>query len=809
MKTIIIGGVAGGASTAARLRRLDENAQIIIFERGKNISFANCGIPYYVGDVIKEREKLEILTPEKIKGLLNVEARTEAEVLKINRDRKTITVKDLKTGREYEENYDKLVLSPGATPIKPSIPGIDNEKVYTVRNLDDADKIKKEAQESQNSRAVVIGAGYIGLETAENLSHAGIDVSVIEMSNQVLNTIDYEMAAQVSNHMRSKGINVLLQEEVVAFDSQDGLKIKLRGNKELDVDFAVLAIGVRPENKLAAEAGLEIGKSGGIKVNEHLQTSDKDIYAVGDAIEVKDLVSGSDCLIPLAGPANRQGRIAAENIRGMQTKYEATQGTAILKVFDLTIASTGNNEKQLQKNNVPYLKSYSQGFSHAEYYPLPFPLTIKLLFAPDKGKILGAQVVGMEGVDKRLDVLATAIKFEKTVTDLIGLELAYAPPYGSAKDPVNIAGMVAENVLMAQTKPVYWNEVDNLFENSILLDVRTKEEQFIGGFEGSLNIPLEELRARINEIPGNKRIITYCSKGLKSYFASRLLLQKGFENVYSLNGGYSIYKQVVQGKVDDLMANNKEHSGNASNVKTAGSIEIDACGMQCPGPIMKLAEKMQHTEEGTTITIKTTDPGFKKDIESWCCSTGNILLNVSDENKVIKARVQKGSACNKAGNSPAKTEKTIVVFSNDLDKALASFIIANGAAATGNQVNIFFTFWGLNVLRKSGPVKVKKGLLDAMFGFMMPKGPSKLSLSKMHMMGMGTEMMKYVMKSKNVNTLQELMKQARDCGVKFIACQMSMDVMGIKPEELIDGVEIGGVAAYMNSAEKSDVNLFI
>ncbi len=807
MKVVIIGGVAGGASTAARLRRLNENARIIIFERGKSISFANCAIPYYTGDVIKDREKLEILTPKMIKELLNVEARIDSEVLKIDKDAKTVRVLDRITGAEYEQSYDKLVLSPGASPVKPPIPGIDSKKIFTVRNLEDADLIKNAAQGAK--RAAIIGAGYIGLEMAENLAHAGIEVSVIEMSDQVLNTIDYEMAAQVNNHLRSKGVNLLLQEEAVAFDSPGNLKIKLKSNKELDVDFAVLAIGVRPENKLAADAGLEIGKSGGIKVNEYLQTSDEDIYAVGDAIEIKDLVSQNDCLIPLAGPANRQGRIAAENICGIKTKYEATQGTAILKVFDLTAASSGNSEKQLRKNKIPYLKSYSQGFSHAEYYPLPFPLIIKLLFSPDNGKILGAQVIGMEGADKRIDVLATAIKFEKTVKDLIGLELAYAPPYGSAKDPVNIAGMVAENILNGYSKPVYWNEVDELTGDSVFLDVRTTEEQALGGFEGSVNIPLEEIRSRLEEIPGDKRIITYCSKGLKSYFASRILIQKGFENVYSLNGGYSIYKQVIQNKGENLVMNSKQSSNNLSNVKTAELIEIDACGMQCPGPIMKLAEKIQYLEEGTTITIKTTDPGFKKDIESWCYSTGNILLEVSDENKVIKAQVQKAGTRKRDVNSPAKTEKTLVVFSNDLDKALASFIIANGAAATGNQVNIFFTFWGLNVLRKPEPVKVKKGLLDTMFGFMMPKGPTKLSLSKMHMMGMGTEMMKYVMKSKNVNTLQELMKQARDNGVKFIACQMSMDVMGIKPEELIDGVEIGGVAAYINSAEKSDVNLFI
>lgn len=808
MKILIIGGVAGGASTAARLRRLDENAQIIIFERGNDISFANCGIPYYCGDVIKDRENLLVMTPEKLKGLLNIESRVNSEVLKINRDRKTITVLDKKTNAEYEESYDKLVLSPGAAPIKPPIEGINDERILTVRNLDDADRIKNILKEKNPKSVAVIGGGYIGLEMAENFSHLGIDVSIIELSNQVMGPADYEIAAQIHNYLREKGIILHLEDGVKSFESSESLSINLNSSIKIDVDFAIFAIGVKPESKLAVESGLEIGKTGGILVNSRLQTSDSDIYALGDAIEVIDLVSQAPALIPLAGPANKQGRIVADNICGIDSEYKATQGTAILKLFDLQIGMTGNSEKALKRNNISYLKTYIHGTSHASYYPEAFPLLIKLLFSPDDGKILGAQAIGLEGIDKRIDVIATAIKFEKTVKDLIELELSYAPPFGSAKDPVNIAGMVAENILKNKVKLVHFDEIEELSKDSLIIDVRTELERSIGKIENSIHIPLEQLRTRFNEIPKDKIIVLYCTKGLKSYFASRILLQKGFENVYSLSGGYLLYKQILldkNNKGKKIMNQNKELVKNVSV-----SIQIDACGMQCPGPIMKLSEKIKELENGQVIEISTTDSGFKLDVASWCNSTGNKILNIETENKIIKAQIQKGvePTTEKTQVVSDSGAQTIVVFSNDLDKAIASFIIANGAAAAGKQVSMFFTFWGINILRKPG-VNVKKGIVDKMFGFMMPKGVNNLTLSKMNMFGLGSIMMKMVMKNKNVHSLAELIEAAKNNGVKMIVCNMSMDVMGIKPEELIDGVELGGVASYINESSKANSNLFI
>ena len=810
MKILIVGGVAGGASTAARLRRLNEEAEIIIFERGNDISFANCGIPYFCGDVIKDREKLLVMTPEKLKELLNIDARVKSEVIKINRDKKTITIFDKNINSQYEESYDKLVLSPGAAPIKPPIEGIDDERILTIRNLDDADRVKKVLAENNPKTVSIIGAGYIGLEMAENFAHLGIETSIIELSNQVMAPVDYEIAAQVQNHLRDNGVTLFLGDGVKSFNKSEKLIINLNSAKQIEADFAILAIGVKPESKLAIEAGLGIGKTGGILVNKKLETSDPDIYALGDAIEVTDLVSQNPALIPLAGPANRQGRIVADNICGLNSEYKATQGTAILKLFDFEIGVTGNNEKTLKRNNTPYLKTFVHGASHAEYYPEAFPLMIKLLFSPDNGKILGAQAIGLDGVDKRIDVIATAIKFEKTVKDLIELELSYAPPFGSAKDPVNIAGMVAENILDGKLKEVYFDDIENLPENTLIIDVRTELERSIGKIENSINIPLEELRARIDEVPKDKKIILYCSKGRKSYFASRILLQKGFENVYSLSGGYLFYKEILRDKNDKGITKMNNNYEGQNNSPVSVSISVDACGMQCPGPIMNLATSMKGLKEGQIIEIKSTDPGFKMDVQSWCNSTENKLLELRSENKVITALIQKGLNANSCKTPPeSNNAQTVVVFSNDLDKALASFIIANGAAAAGKKVTMFFTFWGINILRKSQSQKVKKNLIEKMFGFMMPKGVDKLTLSKMNMLGMGSAMIKGLMKAQNVPSLNELIEMAKANGVKIIVCNMSMELMGIKQEELIDGIEIGGVATYIDESSRANNNLFI
>ncbi|HPT02538.1 MAG TPA: FAD-dependent oxidoreductase, partial [Bacteroidales bacterium] len=461
MRYLIIGGVAGGASTAARLRRLDEKSEIVLFERGEYISYANCGLPYYIGGAISERDKLFVQTPESFGKRFNVNVRNLSEVLSINRAEKNVTVKDIRTGNTYTENYDKLVLSPGAEPVKPPLPGINLEGIFTLRSVPDSDKIKHFVEEKKPHHAVVVGAGFIGLEMAENLSHQGINVTIVEMADQVMSPLDYSMAALVHQHLKTRNIEFYLNTAVASFIKEnDHIIVKLNSSRTITTDLVVLSIGVKPDSRLAKEAGLQTGNTGGIIVNEFLQTSDNDIYAVGDAIEFTNPVTGTSMITYLAGPANKQGRIAADNlVRGNKKSYRGSVNTAIAKVFDVTVASTGVSGKMLGKLGIPHIDSITHSSSHAGYYPGALPLSIKISFAPDDGRLLGAQIVGFDGVDKRIDLLAEAIRHKATVYDLTQIEHAYAPPYSSAKDPVNIAGMVAENILDGTTKTIWWREV--------------------------------------------------------------------------------------------------------------------------------------------------------------------------------------------------------------------------------------------------------------------------------------------------------------------------------------------------------------
>ncbi|MCL6587320.1 MAG: CoA-disulfide reductase [Anoxybacillus sp.] len=799
-KIVIVGGVAGGATTAARLRRLDEEAEIVMFERGEYISFANCGLPYYIGGAIAEREALLVQTVEGMAEKFNLDIRTLSEVIDINRERKTVTVKHLPTEKTYEESYDYLVLSPGASPIKPAIPGIEEaEHVFTLRNIPDTDRIKAYVDEKQPKKAVVIGGGFIGVEMAENLWERGLDVTLVEAANQIMAPVDYEMAAILHQHIRDKGVSLILEDGVAAFENR-GQVVRLTSGTTLEADMVILAIGVKPENELAKRAGLAIGERGGIQVNEYLQTSDPSIYAIGDAIEVKDYVTGTPTHIPLAWPANRQGRIVADHINGRNIRYRGTLGTAIAKVFDMTVAATGNNEKTLKRLGIEYEALHIHPYSHASYYPGAFPIALKLLFDRKTGKLFGAQAVGYDGVDKRIDVLATAIKGGLTVFDLPDLELAYAPPYSSAKDPVNMAGYVATNLIEEMIETVQWHEVNGLIENgAFLLDVREPMEREMGAIPTSVNIPLGELRKRLNELPKDETIYVYCQVGLRGYLAARILTQRGYR-VKNLDGGYKTYSAVYTNIEQPKQREQKTGSVTAMDIQATTT--LDACGLQCPGPIMKVYQTMEQLKEGDILEVKATDPGFTRDIQSWCDKTGNTLLKTTFENKQFKAYIQKGKGVPQ--NAMQKKDgATIVVFSGDLDKTIASFIIASGAAAMGKKVTMFFTFWGLNVLRKKDAPPVNKDLLEKMFGMMMPKGVHDLPLSKMNMAGMGPKMIQYVMEKKNVDSVETLMKNAMAAGVKLVACSMSMDIMGIKKEELIDGIEIGGVATYLGDAEEA------
>lgn len=813
MKVLIVGGVAGGASAAARLRRLDEQAEIIMFERGEYISYANCGLPYYVGGKIKEKSALTLQTPKSFNSRFGVDVRINSEVTEIDPKAKTVTVENKATNEIYKESYDKLILSMGAEPVKPSIPGLGSDKVFTIRTIPDTYKIKEYIDKYRPASAAVVGGGFIGVEMAENLKSAGLEVALIELSNQVLPPLDYEVACEVHRHIEEKGVKLMLGNAVKSVaDKGDKLDIDLN-NGTLKADILILAIGVRPETGLARAAGLMLNERSAIVTDDHMRTSDPNIYAVGDAVETTDFVTGTKGYVPLAGPANKQGRIAADNICGIDSVYEGTQGSSVLKVFDLTVASTGVNEKTAKRLGLDYDKSYTYSANHASYYPGAVNMAIKTVFEKGSGRILGVQIVGYEGADKRCDVIATAIRAKMTAYDLTKLELCYAPPFGSAKDPVNMAGFAIENILTGKVKNFHWHDIEKLpRDGSItLLDTRTEIEYENGHIDGFINIPLDSLRGRLGEIDRSKSIYVTCQIGLRGYVAARILSQNGFDT-FNLSGGYRLYK-VVFGEhkaYEPASAINVETQISEEKEKpadTGKTINLDACGLQCPGPIVKLSSALSDAENGDIIEITTTDPAFASDIGNFCRRTGNVLLGIESSGGISTARVRKGTA--EPRQVSAGDNKNIIVFSGELDKALASFIIANTAAAMGRKVSMFFTFWGLNILRKPEKVKVKKDIISKMFGMMMPRGASKTKLSKMNMLGMGSAMMRKVMKDKNVDSLEDMIKLAQANGVELIACAMTMDIMGIKEEELIEGVKITGAASMLANAEESDMSLFI
>jgi NADPH-dependent 2,4-dienoyl-CoA reductase/sulfur reductase-like enzyme/peroxiredoxin family protein/TusA-related sulfurtransferase/rhodanese-related sulfurtransferase len=832
-KVLIVGGVAGGASCAARLRRLDETAEIIVFERGEYISYANCGLPYHVGDVIKARAALILSTPEAMGKKYAVDVRIKQEVVAIDKAAKTVTVKKLDNGETYTESYDTLVLSTGSSPLRPPIPGIDSPRIMTLWTVPDTDKIKAFIKERAVKSAVVVGGGFIGLEMAENLRHAGLAVSVVEMLDQVMAPLDYEMAQLLHEHLARQNVGLHLSDGVQSFEETErDVTITLKSGKKLGAELVLLSIGVRPNGELAKAAGLAVNARGGIVVSDTLKTSDPDIYAVGDAIEVEDYIDKSRTMIPLAGPANKQGRIAADNIMGANETYDGTQGTSIAKVFDMTAATTGQNEKTLIKNGLVKGKDYetlliSQN-SHASYYPGAVPMNLKLIFSMDGKKLFGAQIVGGDAVDKRIDTIAVAIRLGGTVFDLESLELAYAPPFSSAKDPVNMAGFVAGNVLAGKMAFSPWN-VDITADNIIALDVREDAEVEAYALPSYQQIPLGQLRGRMGELDKDKEYITFCAIGVRSYNAARILANNGFKNVKVYPGGTRFYQSMHYEESEVIPMNTAQPVSDSGNVAVSAagvagvasatnaakpdataSMRLDCSGMQCPGPIMKVFETMKEMKDGEVMEVSASDPGFSRDIGAWARRTGNTLVSNDKRGSDYVALVQKGGGSVKLAQSHAENEgKTIIVFSGDLDKVLASFIIANGAAAMGRPVTMFFTFWGLNVLRKASKVKVDKTFIEAMFGKMMPRGMTKLKLSNMNMMGMGTRMMKGIMRKKNVSSLEELIKKAQENGVRIIACTMSMDVMGIKKEELIEGIDYAGVGTYLADAEESNVNLFI
>lgn len=649
-KVVIIGGVAGGASCAARLRRLDKDVEIVILERGEYISYANCGLPYHIGDVIESRSALLLQTPEAMKKKFHIDVRIRNEVTNISPERKTVTVKRLDTGEVYEESYDTLVISTGSSPIKPPIPGINSSRIQTLWTVPDTDRIRALVKSESVKTAAVIGGGFIGLEMAENLHHAGLEVSLIEMLDQVMAPFDYEMAQILHENILLNGVKLYLGDGVSSFqDSDNTVRITLKSGKIISSDLVILSIGVKPNSELAKEAGLKINARGGIVVDQYLKTSDPNIYAVGDTIEVEDFISKEKTMIPLAGPANKQGRIAANNISGAKESYLGTQGTSVAKIFDLTAASTGSNEKTLIKRGLTKGKDYESIIitqnSHAGYYPGATPLTIKLMFSIDGQKILGAQIVGTEGVDKRIDTLAVAMRLGAGIKELKTLELAYAPPYSSAKDPVNMAGFVAENLISGIVKFSEWDEIEKNTD-AMVLDVREDIELMAFSLPNAKHIPLGQLRNRLNELDHDKEIITFCAIGVRAYNAARILMQNGFKKVKVYPSGMKFYKSThyQQDATPIYEAASYSDSGymhTGSMIKAAK--RINCSGLQCPLPLTKVFEAMNELKENDIIEVTASDPGFTKDIDAWCKHTGNILIASEKHGDEYITRVKKKS----------------------------------------------------------------------------------------------------------------------------------------------------------------------
>ncbi len=818
MKYIIIGGVAGGATAAARLRRIDETSEILLIERGNQVSFGNAGLPYYLGGVVSSKEALEIKSIDALATRYNLDIRVNTELKSIDSKKKEIVIKNLNTNIEKTESYDKLVITAGDYPELPNIKGSEKlNNFFTLRSIEDFDNLKNFLNLNKPKTATVIGGGILGLQMAENLTNLGLKVTIVEKNDQILPNLDYEMTQFIFHHLEDNNVDVVYGNEVLEVKENS---ILLSNKSIIESDVTIYTLGHKPTNNLSAKQGIELSKNGSIQVNEFLETNLNDIYAIGDIIETNSSFNDYHELFPLSGPALRQARIVADNLLGAEEKYIQSQSTSVVKVFDYIAGSTGYNEKYLKENHLEYDAIHIHPGSFEGYYPGSSNVSMKVLYNPKTEEILGVQATGMNGVDKRIDVLATAMKAKMKVTDLKDLELTYAVPYSSGKDPINVAGYVAHNKINGLVKTVNYDEINDLVQlGEYILDIRDELEFEMGSIPTAINIPLPVLRERLSELPKNRKIHVFCQVGMRGYVAARILEANGFD-VYNIDGGFKTYSCVYDTS-EDRICDDTDVTGKIKMEHLKGEIKmsegkvvlnVDAAGLQCPGPIVKLYKSLEDINHGEVLEIKATDPGFKTDVKKWAQKTGNQVLDIKTENGVITAKIQKGALASQPRDNKVIEDKngtTIVVFSQDLDKALAAFIIAQGAATMGKKVNLFFTFWGLNVLRQAKKVKVRKTFMEKMFGWMMPRGPKKLPISNMNMMGMGSSMIKSIMKKKNVDSLPVMIENAKDLGVNIQACAMSMDIMGIKKEELIEGIEVVGVATYLADTTEANHNLFI
>lgn len=817
-RVLIIGAGAAGATAAARLRRLDERAEITILEKTPDVSVASCGMPYFIGGEIKDRAEMALHTPDSLGKILGLRVVAGTEAVALDRTAKTVRARDTATRAETVFAYDKLILATGATPLRPDLPGVNDPRILTLRTLRDMDDIRARATDAK--QVVVVGAGFIGVEMAEQLRHGGREVTVVEFAPQVLPPLDADMAAPVRSALEDAGVRTLVNEAVTGFEpAGDGaLAVKLRSGGTLAADLVILAAGVRPDTKIAADAGLILGKRGHLAVDKHLRTNDPDIYAAGDSVELFDRQTGEAMALPMGGPANRQGRHIADHIIFPDTArpYPGHLGTAIVRVFGLVAAVTGISEKRMKAANKPYRVTLVHGYNHASYYPGATHVSLKLIWDPETRRVLGAQALGGDGVDKRIDIVATAIAAGMTVDDLADLELTYAPPFGSARDIVNTAGFQAQNELRGLVRPV--RELPG--PGATLLDVRPAEAAKLSPVPGALNIPLPQLRSRLGELDRTKPVTTVCAIGRTGYFAARILAQNGFTELTNYAGGAKTFRArnplPAPAPVEPAAARPKDSCHTAAGgcgANAPEAITVDACGLSCPGPLLKVKEAADRLAPGQRLVARAGDGGFARDIAAFCASNDLLVESVSQDKGVTTARILKPLASATDTPSVAGARRkgaSVVVFSGDWDKVMAALVIANGAAAMGGQVTMFFTFWGLNALRKEQAAAVSgKPLLDRMFGFMMPRGLGRLGMSKMNMAGIGNPMFTWRMKQLGLPNPHGLMDAAQRAGVRIVACSMAMEAMGIRREELLDGVEVGGVADYLGAAETAGTNLFV
>ena len=831
VRFLIVGGVAAGASAAARARRLDESAHITLIERGPDPSFANCGMPYHIGGEIEDRGRLAVQTPQSLRDMLAIEVLPRTEAIRIDRAAKTVTVRAVGSGEERAIPYDKLLLAPGASPRRPPLPGMGDPRLHTLRNLEDMDRIRQAVVGVK--RVAVVGAGFIGLEMAEQLVRLGREVDLIELRPQVLPQLDPEMTGPVAQALRQQGVRLTLGNGIRAFHpSPDTLSIELADGQRVETETVILALGVRPESHLAEAAGLRLGERGHIVVDPWMRTSDPDIYAAGDVVETVDAVLGQPSAFPLGGPANRQGRLVADHIfrPDLARPYPGSLGTAIVRVFDAVTGLTGWTEARLRQQGIPCQSALVTDFHHAGYFPGARQLTLKITWNPEDGRLLGAQATGPEGVDKRLDVLAAALRGGLTVADLAELDLAYAPPFGAAKDIINLAGQAACNLRHGLMRAVAELPAEG---SSQVVDVRPGTMAALDPIPGSIAIPLQDLRASAGErLDPGRPVVTVCALGKMSYFAARILSQMGYE-AHSLSGGLRARRDFPEAARPQSPTSTGPTSPTPSISPTPTStaqptpmsqtpepttVKLDATGLSCPGPILKVRAASDKLAPGTTLEVSASDSGFARDLAAFCQAMGLEFLGTESRSGTVIGRLRKplhtqapATLADPQPESRAGSHgATLVVFSQEMDKVMAALVIANGALALGGPATLFFTFWGLNALRRGGPVTVSgKTFMDKMFGFMMPRGLDRLSLSHMSFGGLGTRLMKWRMGSKNLPNLHTLLADAQAAGVRLVACSMSMEAMGIRAEELIPGVEIGGVAEFLGAASKTRANLFI